>query len=535
MVAISIPVSEIQRARVLYRFTTYDERGEFGMLRLRSDGVRRIWVGSDNREGMVLLGGSDTGVYDISLSWATISAAEAAVDGDESADVTIEAVTSDDVPLIHVTGPHGRSTYWDRQLGYPVIQLPLFPEDRIAGQATIAVDRLRAALTSVSVRRIGGDEEKSNDSIRMTFHNGEIVLQKREAEVGRLDVSAAAPGAWSNVSVDVSSSAMSRVLDAVRPSDDVTITLSISNGDPLAFESADWFAYVMPFRTENALASDRVEELLREMFGPVALHIDDDGDYPLKLHGNQIYGRFNTDDDGALWFQVFAIVIRDISPSPEVFAELNDLNANTRYVRLFLVDGQVLAEVDLLAATLDKEELSAAIDRITQITDEVMPTLSAVLGGTVPGDASERRWAAYRPTILEAEVRPGYLYQLNGPDAVDEFPFPDRCFAITAWNPMGTMRPPQKNRELNQAVATDVINQNGMFVRGFGSSPDGEYSEETLFVWGLDLESVREMGRRAQQDAIFEVTDEVIRLVSCFDDRVEEWPRRPSQMPLPLD
>lgn len=532
MVTVSVPLSELRQARSLYRFMSFDERSELGMLRLRSDGTHRSWTGSDGREGMTIIGGPDSAVYDIGLTWAMISAAEAFVDGDDFAEVQIAAVARGGEPVIDVSGPLGRSTFWDRQLGYPTIDRPLIPEDQVAGEASVSVHRLLDALASVQWKRADAADENTNDPILMTFEDGEVLLEKHEDGVGRLDVRINAPGAWSDVKVSISAQAVHRVLDAAHPSDVVTIRLSKWNTDPVSFDSADWFAFVMPNRTENAIAVARVENVLREMFGPVALHKDDDGDYPLKLQGNQVYGRFTVDDDGTLWFQAFAIVVRDIEASPEVFSELNDLNANTRFVRLFHYGSQVLAEVDLLAATLDREELGAALERIARITDDVMPTLSAVLGGTLPDDAREHRWNNYRSTILEAEVIPGKLFHLNGPDAIDDFPFPDRCFAITAWNPMGTTRPPEKNREINQMVANDVINLNGMFLRGFGSSPEGDYSEETLFVWGLDRDSIRAMGRRAQQDAIFEIDAETVHLVSCFDDRIETWQRR-SGMPHP--
>lgn len=526
MTSISIPLSEFRRATALYRFTDHDEREELGMLRLRCDGNRRTWAGSDGSEGMVVLGGSDRNVYDLGLSWALISAAEALAGGDDTADLRVEAEVEDGVPLIHLIGTRGRSTFWDRQLDYPTITQPLIEEDSVAGVATVGAGTLRDALESMRYKRVHLADKDAADAITMTFVDGELVLQKREPDVGRLDVNVSAPGAWSDVSVGVSAQALHRLLDAVHPSDEVTIKLSKWNSDVLSFESEEWFAFLHPYRTPNAVAKDQVTTLLRDMFGPVALHTDADGDHPLRLHGNPIYGRFHLDDEQTLWFRVFAVVVRDISGGPEVFTELNELNANTTFVRLFHVGEQILAEVDLLAATLDRAELDAAITRITAIAEEVMPTLSAVLGGSVPADASEKRWSDYRSTILEAELIPGRLFNLNGPDALDEFPFPDRCFAITAWNPMGTSRSPEKNRELNQAVAKDVVDLGGMFVRGFGASPDGEYSEETLFVWGIDRENVRILGRRAQQDAIFEVDADSVRLISCFDDRQDEWPRR---------
>jgi hypothetical protein len=381
------------------------------------------------------------------------------------------------------------------------------------------------AVQAVRTRRVRGQDDRP-DTFTLSFDDDEIVMSRYEPRVGRIDFRVAAPGAWSTVEVEVPADDLIAVLSAVGPSDEVRISLGQYNADPIAFESDNWFGFVMPFVTANSQAAKSVKELLRDMFGPVALNADADGDYPLQVIDTPVYGRFYTDEDHTLWFRVFAVVVADIEASPEVYAELNEQNANGRFVRLFHVEDQILAEVDLLASTLERVELREAIDRITTMTEEIMPTLTAVLGGHVPGDLFEQRWQVYRTTILEAEITPGRRVQLNGPDAVEEFAFPERCFVITGWNPMGTTRTLEANRDMNDHIAHDVIDHGGRFVYGIGRSPEGDHVEESLFVWGVDRDVICAMGSRAQQDAIFELDADTITLVSCVDDRSASWPRR---------
>ena len=529
MPGITIPMSEFAQAFALYPLTAPDETEGIGMLRLQSDGKRRSWTSTDGRTGLRFLAGEDSGVYDLGLSWAMLGAAQAMAQRDPEMELELEVLTNGPTPLIRLTGPYGGSTFWDRQTDFPVFGLPLFDPERRGGQATVEVHVLLAAVDAAQLQRVKRDDVSPSESFTMGFQDGEIVFNKYEEGVGRIEFRLAAPGAWGNVSIEVPAASLEQLLRAVGPRDMVTISLPTFDNDPISLESDDWYGFIMAYKMPNTVTTEHVEKLLWDMFGPVALNTDSDGDYPLRLHGNPIYGRFFTDEDNTLWFRVFAVVVNDIDGSPEVYAELNEQNANGRFARLFHVDSQILAEVDLLASALEAAELYEAIDRISTITEEVMPTLTAVLGGQVPSDVSESRWSNYLNAILEAEITPGRRVQINGADAVDDFPFPDRCHVITGWNPKGTSHSVQRNRNVNKRIAQDVVERDGNFVWGIGRSLDGDHVEESLFVWGLDREVVRKMGYHAHQDAIFEIDDASVHLVSCVDDRIESWPRRSAE------
>ena len=112
------------------------------------------------------------------------------------------------------------------------------------------------------------------------------------------------------------------------------------------------------------------------------------------------------------------MVLEDIEVSPELLNELNDLNKGASFARVFHVESQVLAEVDLVAETLDHDELRVAVERIRELVVRIAPTIALVFGGQEVVDPSRRRLNAYRSTTIEAEIQPGLLRTLNGPHAV---------------------------------------------------------------------------------------------------------------------
>ncbi|MFZ8999182.1 MAG: DUF3293 domain-containing protein [Ilumatobacteraceae bacterium] len=526
MTTISIPTEEFQRAWALYQFVTTDERSPLGELRLRSDGRRRTWSGCDPRLGMTITGGSDQQVYDIGLSWALLAAVDVASWSDD--DLTLRLDDEHDVAIVHLEGPGGGVTMSRHDRPYPSIT-GLGPDaDTAAGTATVAVTALQYLTRTVRWKREWDAEGKRPDDHEcwLTFENDSVVVSTHSDQLGRMSVRLRARGSDSTVDAFVDPDLLAHLVEHMPPDDDVTIRLSRAPGDPIVFDGPGWQAYLMPRTTPHDRLVRNLEDLLEATLGPVARIQDADGDYPLRRHGLPVYGRIHTDEDGTVWFRVFAVLAGGIEPGPEVFRELNDLNSNGRYARLFFVGGQILAEVDLLATTLDADELIEAIERITTIASEVIPTLTIVLGGSVTPNDADRRWAAYRTTIVEAEVVPGTNVALNGPGATEQWPFPGPVHVITGWNPAGRAEVGEDwNRSVNRQIAVDVTERGGRFVDGIGRSPSGDHVEESLVVRGLDRESVRTMGRRASQDAIFEIDTDSVHLISCSDGRVETWPR----------
>lgn len=124
-----------------------------------------------------------------------------------------------------------------------------------------------------------------------------------------------------------------------------------------------------------------LEKLLREGFGIPDLTPDDDGDYPFRYRSAGYYVRLYNEQ--APTIQLFSVVVRDIKRSPKLLAELNELNAGMAFVRVYWVNLQVVVATELVAETLDAEELGNACNVIGRVADTIGPKLVADHGGHV--------------------------------------------------------------------------------------------------------------------------------------------------------
>lgn len=122
-----------------------------------------------------------------------------------------------------------------------------------------------------------------------------------------------------------------------------------------------------------------VEKLLSEGFGIPDLAPDDDGDYPFRFRSAGYYVRlFN---EKAPTIQLFSIVVRDIKRSPKLLAALNDVNAGAAFARVYWLDQRVVVATELVAETLDAEELGNACTAVGSLADAIGKGIVAEFGG----------------------------------------------------------------------------------------------------------------------------------------------------------
>lgn len=134
-----------------------------------------------------------------------------------------------------------------------------------------------------------------------------------------------------------------------------------------------------------------VEKLLKEAFDLDELVRDADGDYPFR-HGSAAYFVRVLDRDPPL-VRVFAVAVTDVEATPELCWEVNDLNASVSLVRLSAAAGCVFVEADLLADSLEREQLLHVCFTVGDVADHVGPLIAATFGGQTafPADESEPR------------------------------------------------------------------------------------------------------------------------------------------------
>jgi len=99
-----------------------------------------------------------------------------------------------------------------------------------------------------------------------------------------------------------------------------------------------------------------------------------------------------------------------------------------------------------------------------------------------------------------------------------------RPFAIvTAWNPNGIDTPANENEALDRRLVDELdgsaeVSSHRLI---WGCSRDFQHREASRLIWGLSLEKAIEIGRAYQQEAIFWVNKEGIRVHSCTCEAVE--------------
>ena len=79
--------------------------------------------------------------------------------------------------------------------------------------------------------------------------------------------------------------------------------------------------------------------------------------------------------------RVFSPLLRNIPLSPELLAELNDLNSRLNFQRVFWRDSTVYAACELLADTLTAAEFSHTCDGIADAADYYDERLREKFGG----------------------------------------------------------------------------------------------------------------------------------------------------------
>ena len=126
-------------------------------------------------------------------------------------------------------------------------------------------------------------------------------------------------------------------------------------------------------------ASAYVESLLRRFTGGHTPVADHDGDFRVWFRNCLYFVRVIGHETPVV--QVFAVAVADVDSTPELLTELNSLNAEIQFVRMFHYGKQVLIETDVLAEALDPARFETACEHVSSVTLEMAPSLAARFGG----------------------------------------------------------------------------------------------------------------------------------------------------------
>jgi hypothetical protein len=512
---ITISISEWDDVSRVLSFLDRAQSQALNAVCLRAVNGKRHWLAGNDVRAVCIEGDFDSLEYEVLIPGRAFLVG-LSIAGEEGA-TRLRVVNG-----MLVIGEKEHSITYPQVRAKSPIQLSMFEPLSSDAQFEVHSRRLKHALSSLTFQA-HTDEEITHSVLNISNIDNGLHLELRVFDEQQLAVTLPARhvSGPESVLVPVRPKELETLLLHLPFDEYINVSMPTSELHPIILASDGLRAVVMPLQRDYEVARENIENVLTEVCGVLSLITDGDGDYPITRHGHRIYGRLHGQTKEAL-FQIFAVILDDIEPTPELLAEINQINSNIGYARVFCVANQVLVEVDLVAVACDEIEIEIAVKRIQRVASEIAPMLNALFGGELHDDPVEGRWLGYLQAIVRAQITPVEWCDLNGVHAVEQWPFPGPVHVITGWNPQGLDFP---GGEVNRKIASDILTHGGHFVEGTGGTADGTYVEPSLIAWGLSRETAVQIGRKASQDAIFELDASCVRLLDCWSDRIEELPR----------
>lgn len=122
--------------------------------------------------------------------------------------------------------------------------------------------------------------------------------------------------------------------------------------------------------------------LLQKNFPAVPLTIHDDGDVSMTVGSSMMFLSIVPDP---LLVRVYAVLLKNITPSPELYETLNHINHQLQIGRMFAIENVVVLESAVLPFALTEQVLLHTIAYIATVADEYDNRLQQSFGGEVWG------------------------------------------------------------------------------------------------------------------------------------------------------
>jgi hypothetical protein len=125
-----------------------------------------------------------------------------------------------------------------------------------------------------------------------------------------------------------------------------------------------------------------VEKTIAAYLGVEEVKVWDDGTIPIRSGSTVVNVRLiEGDRSGHPVLQVYSPLLSDLEDSPELFAKLNEVNANLTFVRAFWLDRQVNLVMELLAENLDQDQVAHAVSLMSLAANFWDSELEKTFGG----------------------------------------------------------------------------------------------------------------------------------------------------------
>jgi len=122
--------------------------------------------------------------------------------------------------------------------------------------------------------------------------------------------------------------------------------------------------------------------LLQKNFRDVPIQIHDDGDVSMTVGSSMLFLSVIPDP---LLVRIYAILLKNISPTPPLYETLNHINHQLQIGRIFAIENMVVLESALLPFALNEPMLLHTIGYIATVADDYDDRLQRSFGGEIWG------------------------------------------------------------------------------------------------------------------------------------------------------
>jgi hypothetical protein len=128
---------------------------------------------------------------------------------------------------------------------------------------------------------------------------------------------------------------------------------------------------------DKAHLDELVGSQLAVIFGHEPIR-DTDGDFAIRVGSTMVFVRVVPDGREII---VFAALVHDVEGRSRAAEVLNDLNAESRWVRFALIRDRVFGSMSVLARPFVPAHLTQAVRELTDVADAIDGNLAATLKG----------------------------------------------------------------------------------------------------------------------------------------------------------
>jgi Putative bacterial sensory transduction regulator len=135
-------------------------------------------------------------------------------------------------------------------------------------------------------------------------------------------------------------------------------------------------------RQMATMLRSHVERCLQDVWEQHELIIDGDGDYPYRWGTAACWVAVQSGPSMAV--RVFAHAAHGLKRTAKLLTEINEVNARSRWARVFWDHGRVIVAAELPWTAIDRPALDQFMRSVGTVADDIGAMLAAVYGGQTP-------------------------------------------------------------------------------------------------------------------------------------------------------